>query len=82
MNKWDEFNKATEGKGPRTLLVEAVSLPRGKALDLGAGTLNDSKFLAELGHDVTAVDSNPAVAKYVEAGVEVVIHGVILVEPG
>ncbi len=65
---WDVYLKATENKSVRPLLVEALAYLShpGAALDLGAGAMNDVKFLANNGFQVTAVDSNPDVAKFIE----------------
>ena len=56
---WKEFVEKTKERGPRPLLVKALALVHDKdeALDLGAGALNDSKYLLEQGFKhVTAVD--------------------------
>lgn len=50
------------GRGPNALVVEALGVlggVRGRALDLGAGPLNDTRFLLELGFSVEAVDTDP-----------------------
>jgi tellurite methyltransferase len=59
---WDVYYTATEGRPPHDLLVRAVSLlePPGRALDLGAGAGNDTRFLLARGFHVTAVDADPA----------------------
>lgn len=46
------------------MLVQALLIAPegGEALDLGAGALNDARFLAEKGYRVTVVDSEPYVA--------------------
>jgi SAM-dependent methyltransferase len=63
---WNEYLKRTANYTPRPLLQRALPLatPKGKALDLGAGALNDARFLAENGFTVDAVDSNPEVRSY------------------
>ena len=38
---------------------------KGKALDLGCGAGNDSRFLKERGFEVTSVDSNETVRDFV-----------------
>lgn len=56
---WQEYYKNTEST-PRSLLVKAVDLitnEKDEALDLGAGSLRDSRFLLSIGFkQVTAVD--------------------------
>lgn len=59
-NHWDRYNKNTESFPPRKLLQEAIGTG-GNALDLGAGPLNDTRYLLEKGYDVDVVDSNPSV---------------------
>ncbi len=67
---WDTFLKATAQKSPRPLLKEALSFVKGvgerRALDLGAGAMNDVHFLAQNGFKVIAVDSNKEVEKYMQ----------------
>jgi tellurite methyltransferase len=62
-NSWNEYNKNTANNPPRKLCQEAVSLVEHKnfALDVGAGALNDTKYLLGLGFAVTTVDFNPSV---------------------
>lgn len=60
---WKEYVEKTEDKPPRPLLVEALRYVDEKenALDLGAGALNDSKHLIEIGFkNVVAVDMDNA----------------------
>jgi SAM-dependent methyltransferase len=60
MPNWPEYIKLTENKLPRPLLVEALEYVhhRYSALDLGAGALNDSKYLLSVGFSkVVAIDS-------------------------
>lgn len=54
---------ATKDKPASDLLVKALAQFQapGEALDLGAGPLNDSRYLATRGWRVTAVDSEPMV---------------------
>ncbi len=61
---WDAYYKKTEGYGPRPGLVSALELTpeREAVVDLGAGALNDARFLLEQGFArVVAVDSAPSV---------------------
>lgn len=56
---WDDYLKQSKNYEPRPLLMEALNYVNGtKALDLGAGALNDARFLMSKGFDVLAVDSN------------------------
>jgi len=58
-----QYIEKTGDAPPRPLLVEALKYLENKdaALDLGAGALNDSKYLLTLGFgSVTAVDMDPA----------------------
>jgi len=52
------YYNVTKERPPAKLLVKALEYVqnREKALDLGSGSLKDSKYLLELGFDVTAVD--------------------------
>lgn len=58
---WKGYYQVTGSKPPSKLLVKALEYvtDKGKALDLGAGALVDSKFLLSEGYEVTAVDSSP-----------------------
>lgn len=61
---WETFYKNTEGRPPRKELVEGVEFVahKDKALDLGAGALQDSEYLLEQGFkEVVAVDSEPSI---------------------
>lgn len=57
---WNEYNEARKNKPPRELLTKAVGAG-GYALDLGAGALNDTRYLLEKGYEVDAVDSSPSI---------------------
>lgn len=64
---WAEFFELSKDIGPTALLENAVRLlvKRDQALDLGAGSLKDSKFMLSMGiKKVTAIDSDPAIRKY------------------
>lgn len=59
MFNWSQYINLTKNKAPRRLLVRATQYVKDKktSLDLGAGALNDSKYLLELGFkEVIAVD--------------------------
>ena len=63
---WKKFIENTKGKPPRPLLKRAVKRVGQKkcALDLGAGALNDSKYLlAQKFKRVVAVDFDPEALK-------------------
>lgn len=56
------FN-ATKNAPPAPLLEEAILYAKGtEALEIGAGALNDSKFLLNKGWRVTAIDKSPLTA--------------------
>ena len=60
MANWLQYIDKTKHKPPRPLLVSALEYVNGKeaALDLGAGALNDSRYLLKFGFKkVTAIDS-------------------------
>ena len=54
MSHWSQYIAKTKNKSPRPLLVRALSYVKNKnkALDLGAGALNDSRYLLENGFKV------------------------------
>jgi SAM-dependent methyltransferase len=63
-NNWQEYYKQTKEDPPRESLVRAMELVEEKeeALDLGAGALNDTKYLLEEGFQkVIAIDREPSV---------------------
>ena len=57
---WDQFNELTKNKPPRELLKRAAGTGD-YALDLGAGALNDTRYLLKQGYEVDVVDSNPSI---------------------
>lgn len=62
-NSWRTFHERTAERPPSESLVNAMKFVAGKdaALDLGAGSLRDTKFLLRSGFEsVTAVDIEPA----------------------
>ncbi len=64
--KWNDYIKKTKNSNPRPLLVEALQyVEKGKALDLGCGAGNDTRFLKEKGFEVASVDSNEGVKEFV-----------------
>ena len=62
---WDNFVEATKDKPPRQILTDALKYvdKPGKALDIGAGALNESRYLLAHGFQVTAIDGEPAFAR-------------------
>jgi tellurite methyltransferase len=67
-NSWEAYYAKTRVRGPRPLLKKAIPylVRRDKALDLGAGVLNDTSYLLRKGFKhVTAVDKEavPDVAR-------------------
>jgi SAM-dependent methyltransferase len=63
--EWSAFCKITNGRPPREILLKALEAAghKGKALDIGAGALNETRYLLSQGFEVTAVDSEPASAE-------------------
>lgn len=64
---WSDYLHTTKNKKARPLMIEALSYVTDtkNALDLGAGALNDTRFLLEHGFThVDAVDSNPEVSRF------------------
>jgi len=51
MSYWQQYIEKTKNNSPRRLLVRAIELVKNKgcALDIGAGALNDSRYLIEMG---------------------------------
>jgi tellurite methyltransferase len=59
---WKDYVQKTINKKAHKILVKAADLVEpGRALDLGAGALGDSKYLVSKGYQVTAVDSEQSV---------------------
>jgi SAM-dependent methyltransferase len=60
---WSEYYKGTAGNPPNPLLEKALTYLQGrdKAIDLGAGALNETCYLLKQGFDVTTVDQSPLV---------------------
>ncbi len=67
MKSWSEYFELSKNRPPNPLLETAVTLvvDRTHALDLGAGSLKDSKFMLSVGFKkVTAVDHAPDIKNY------------------
>ena len=66
MSDWNTYHTKTKDNPPRPILIEALShcVHTDTALDLGAGALNESLYLAEHGFHVVAVDSSPFVLQF------------------
>ena len=66
MPDWNTYHTQTKNNPPRPILVEALSYcsRQETALDLGAGALNESRYLAELSWHVIAIDSSPSTPKF------------------
>jgi cyclopropane fatty-acyl-phospholipid synthase-like methyltransferase len=64
-NDWSEYFQITKNNPPSKLLVKALKyvVNKGKAIDVGAGALKDTRFLVENGFDVIAVDKSDLMAK-------------------
>ena len=66
---WKKYYKKHEKRAPRKQLVRAVTfcINKKNALDLGSGTMIESKFLIKKGFkNVVAVDNAPEVKKFVK----------------
>lgn len=64
----EDYYKNTQGLTASPLLVQAIGSlvsQRKIALDLGAGSGRDTKFLLQSGFQVTAVDNEPSAEKYI-----------------
>ncbi len=69
MSDWKTYYEQHLSRPPRPLLVKAVSFCKNKdtALDLGARTLIESKFLLDSGFKkVVAVDSSPEIKEFAD----------------
>ncbi len=57
---WSEYYNKTRNKPPRPLLVEALKhvSRKGAAIDIGAGALNDTRFLLSQGFEVDSLDKS------------------------
>jgi SAM-dependent methyltransferase len=64
MTNWSNYISNTKDSPPRPVFIEALSYCENgnSALDLGAGALNETRYLADHGYHVVAVDSNPAIS--------------------
>lgn len=68
-DSWKSYVAQTKSAKPRPLLIEAVQIVKEKneALDLGAGALNEVKYLLDAGFQhITAVDSQPVAQEIYE----------------
>ncbi|HEX5430094.1 MAG TPA: class I SAM-dependent methyltransferase [Patescibacteria group bacterium] len=57
-NDWQEYYNLTRDRAPSKLLMKALGYvkDKGRALDLGAGALNDTRYLLKQGFSVLAID--------------------------
>jgi len=70
LSQWQRYVENTRDREPQPLLIEAIEHVRAKneALDLGAGALNDTKYLLSQGfRHVTALDIEPAAQEIADA---------------
>ncbi|MES2213957.1 MAG: class I SAM-dependent methyltransferase [Patescibacteria group bacterium] len=70
MSDWSIYYKQHLSRPPRPLLVKAVSscINKDRALELGAGTLIESKFLLDSGFNkVMAIDSSSEIENFAKA---------------
>ena len=65
---WSDYYERTKNNEPSKLLKEAVNFVKndGKAIDIGAGALKDTRFLLEQGFEVTAIDGSELMAEKAE----------------
>jgi len=66
---WEKYYEETKEAPPRQSLVRAIEFIQNKekALDLGSGALNDTRYLLSIGFEhVTAVDKTPVAEQEVE----------------
>lgn len=65
-SNWSTYYEKTKNKPPRELLVKALVYVanKGSAIDIGAGALNDTRYLLEQGFEVTAIDSEPSLLEH------------------
>jgi tellurite methyltransferase len=65
---WDEFYQLTADSPPSSLILKALAFvkEKGKAIDIGAGALKDTRFLLNEGFEVTAIDAEPALTHFSE----------------
>jgi SAM-dependent methyltransferase len=62
MQTQETYASLRSGRDPNLLLLHALDIlnvRKGRALDIGAGPLNDTKFLLRAGFSVDAVDRDP-----------------------
>jgi len=66
---WSECYEITKAKPPSKLLVKALEYvaSKGKAIDIGAGALKDTRYLLEQGFEVTAIDKSPLMEQEAKA---------------
>jgi len=67
MQSWQQYFELSKHGSPSPLLEQTILLTanREQALDLGAGSLKDSKFLLSMGfRKVTAIDQSPEFKNY------------------
>ncbi len=64
--EWKKYFKKRAKRKPKEQLVRAISfcVSKENALDLGSGTMIESKFLARKGFEVVAIDNSLDVKKY------------------
>jgi SAM-dependent methyltransferase len=69
IHDWKGYFERTKEYPPSPLLVKAVPFAarKGKAIDIGAGALKDTRYLLEQGFEVTALDREPAITEMAAA---------------
>jgi SAM-dependent methyltransferase len=69
---WEKYGELTKDAPPRPLLVKALAFakPAGRALDVGGGALNDTRYLLEQGFDVSVVDGSKDIVEKAAAKIQ------------
>lgn len=67
-HNWAEYYDKTRNMPPRSLLITALRhvKNKNKAIDIGGGALHDTRYLLNLGFEVTVIDNEPLLAKETE----------------
>ena len=65
-SRWLNYHDLTKDYPPAPILIEALSYVNNKtrAIDIGAGSLRDTRFLLQQGFDVEAFDKHTSIFNY------------------
>ena len=77
---WQKYYSLTQNRPPSPLLLKALGYVTepGTAIDIGGGALNDTKYLLNLGFEVTVIDSEPLMAEKAAAIQSKKLHPVVI----